>query len=135
MNHQLKLFYWQNNGNCLVIVARGLINRDSFLRLMDEVVDLTRPLNPCKILIDVQDTTCDLGLDELVDLKCALASFPWTDGSNLKLALVTPRHQEQFGLLRLLRLPNSALGVDVGVFYEEKRANDWLVEETNDRVF
>jgi len=90
MNHQLKLFYWQHNGNCLVIVARGLVDRDSFRRLMEEIADFTRPLSAGKVLIDLQDTTCDLGLDELVDLKCAIASFPWTAGSKLKLALVTP---------------------------------------------
>jgi hypothetical protein len=48
--------------------------------------------------------------------------------------MVTARIPEQYDRLSLLKTPVAQLGIDVGVFYEEKWAIDWLVEETSQRV-
>ena len=133
MNYQIDVFCLQDNGDCLEIVVRGLLDRQAFLRLMQAIGGLTKPLSDCKILLDLQDITCDLGLEDLVELKAELSSFPWTAIGKLKLAMVTTPHPEQYHGLRQLTLPVSQLGVDVAVFDEQKRALAWLAEETSSR--
>ena len=133
MNYQVNLFCRQDNGNCLDIVVSGCFDRPAFLRLMHAIVEITKSLSECKILLDFQDITCDLGLEDLVELKAELSIFPWTAVGKLKLAMVTTPHPEQYHGLRQLTLPVSQLGVDVAVFDEEKRALAWLAEETSRR--
>ncbi len=72
MNYQANVFCRQDNGNCLDIVVRGLLDRQAFLRLMQAIVEITKPLSDCKVLLDFQDITCDLGLEDLVELKAEL---------------------------------------------------------------
>lgn len=131
MNYQVDVFCRQNNGNYLDIVGRGLMDRQAFLRLMQVIGELTKPLSDCKVLLDLQEITCDLGLEDLVELKAELSSFPWTAVGKLKLAMVTTPHPEQYHGLRQLTLPVSQLGVDVAAFCESRRAIEWLAEETN----
>lgn len=131
MNNQVNLFCRQNNGNCLDIVVRGLLDRHAFLRLMQAIGELTEPLNGGKVLLDLQDTTCDFGLEDLVELKAELSIFPWTAVRKLKLAMVTTPHPEQYYGLRQLTLPVSQLGVDVAAFCESSRAIEWLADETD----
>ena len=133
MNYQVDVFCRHNNGNCLEIVVRGLLDRQAFLRLMQAIGGLAKPLSDCKVLLDLQDVTCDLGLEDLVELQSELSIFPWTTAGKLKLAMVTTAHPEQYHGLRQLTLPVSQLGVDVAVFNEEKRALAWLAEETSRR--
>ena len=94
---------------------------------------LAEPLSGCKVLLDLQDITCDLGLEDLVELKAELSNFPWTAVGKLKLAMVTTPHPEQYHGLRQLTLPVSQLGVDVEAFCESSRAIEWLADETNRR--
>jgi hypothetical protein len=131
MNYQIDVFCLQDDGNCLGIVVRGLMDRQAFLRLMQALGKLTKPLSDCKVLLDLRDVTCDLGLEDLVELQAELSIFPWTAVGKLKLAMVTTPHPEQYHGLRQLTLPVSQLGVDVAVFDEEKRALAWLAEETS----
>jgi len=131
MNYQVNVFCRQDNGNCLDIVVRGLMDRQAFLRLMQAVVEITKPLSDCKVLLDLQDIICDLGLEDLAELKTELSIFPWTAAGKLKLAMVTTPHPEQYHGLRQLTLPVSQLGVDVAAFCESSRAIEWLAEETN----
>jgi hypothetical protein len=133
MNYQIDLFCRRDNGNCLEIVVRGLMDRQAFLRLMQAIVKLTKPLSDCKVLLDLRNITCDLGLEDLVELQAELSIFAWTAVGKLKLAMVTTPHPEQYHGLRQLTLPVSQLGVDVAVFDEEKRALAWLAEETSRR--
>lgn len=134
MNYQVDLFCRQDSGNCLVFFVRGLMDRQAFLRLMQAIVELTAPLSGCKVLLDLQDITCDLGLENLVELKAELSIFPWTAVGKLKLAMVTTPHPEQYHGLRQLTLPVSQLGIDVEAFCESRRAIEWLAEETDLRI-
>jgi hypothetical protein len=130
---QYKLFCWQNNGSCLIIIARGDMDKTGFLRIFREIVEVTKPLKGCKVLLDFQDSNCDFGPDDLADIHDELTNHPSAAFSNLKLAMVTIRLPEQFDRLRLLIAPLSQLGIDVSVFYEEKSGIDWLAEETRQR--
>jgi len=134
MDYQVKLFHWPNNGTCRMICARGLMDRGAFLRLMQAIVELTKPLSDCKVLLDLQDITCDLGLEDLVELKVELSIFPWTAVGKLKLAMVTSPHLEPYYGLRQLTSPVSQLGVDVAAFCESSRAIEWLAQEANHRL-
>ena len=133
MDYQVEYFRRQNNGTCLNICARKLFDRTAFLRIFCEIIEVTKPLDECKILLDLQDTNCDLELDDLVALKVELRIYPSTALSKMKLAMVTIRHPNQYDRLRLLMLPLSQLGIDVALFYETARAIDWLAQETNHR--
>jgi hypothetical protein len=134
MDYQVKTLCRQNNEKYPTIAARGLIDRQAFLRLMRALVELAKPLNGCKVLLDLQDATCDLGLEELIELKLELGILPWTAVDKLKLAMVTSPHLEQYYGLRQVTLPVAQLGIDVAVFAEEKKAMDWLGEATGCRV-
>ena len=131
MNYQIDVFCLQDNGDCLAIVVRGLMDRQAFLRLMQAIVKLTKPLSDGKVLLDLRDITCDLGLEDLVELQAELSIFAWTAVGKLKLAMVTTPHPEQYHGLRQLTLPVSQLGVDVAAFCESSRAIEWLAEETS----
>jgi len=116
------------------MMTQGRLHRRDILRIVKEIVEATKPLEGCKILIDFQNTTCDFGRDDLARLKVELASYRQTAVGNMRLAIVTARIPEQYDRLSLLKAPVSQLGIDVGVFYEEKWAIDWLVEEASQRV-
>lgn len=94
---------------------------EAFLRVFREIVDLTKSLDGCKVLLDLQDATCDSGLDDLGETKIAREIFPQTVISQLKLAMLTTQLPEQFARLSLLKGSVSQLGIEVGVFYEEKQ--------------
>jgi hypothetical protein len=134
MNYQVKLFSWQNNGPCLIIMTQGRMDRSAILRVVNEIIEATKALEGCKILIDFQNTICDFGRDDLFKLKVELDIYRQTAMGNLRLAMVTARIPEQYDRLSLLKTPVSQLGIDVGVFYEERWAIDWLVEEPSQRV-
>lgn len=134
MSYQVDLFCRQDHGNCLDIVVRGHLDRQAFLGLMQAIGKLAEPLSGCKVLLDLQDITCDLGVEDLVELKAELSIFPWTAVGQLKLAMVTTPHPEQYHGLRQLTLPVSQLGIDVEAFCESSRAIEWLSEATGLRV-
>mgnify|MGYP001161879513 FL=1 len=133
MDDHVESFRRQYNGTCLNICARKLFDRTALLRIFCEIIEATKPLDESKILLDLQDTHCDLELDDLVALKVELRSYPSTALSKIKLAMVTIRHPNQYDRLRLLMLPLSQLGIGVALFYETARAIDWLAQETNQR--
>jgi len=133
VNHfrwRYKLFCWQNNGKCLIVVARGNMDRLAFLRVIREIVEVTRSFDTCKVLLNLQNVTCDLGLDDLVESKLDLEIDPQTVAGKLKLAMLMTPIPEHYDRLSLLKVPVSKLGIEVGVFYEEKRSIDWLAKET-----
>jgi hypothetical protein len=133
MNYQVNLLCRQDNENCLDIVVRGLLDRQAFLGLMQAIGKLAEPLSGCKVLLDLQDITCDLGFENLVELKAELRNFPATAAGKVKLAMVTTPHPEQYHGLRQLTLPVSQLGIDVEAFCESRRAIEWLAEESDQR--
>ena len=134
MNYQTKLFRWQGNGYCLIIITRGRLDRIAIVRILNEIVEITQPLDDCKILVDFQDTLCDCALADLSDLKFTPETLLQIGCGKLKLAILTSRHPEQqYHRVSLLKTPVSQLGIEVGVFYEEKWAIDWLAGETRQR--
>jgi len=114
------LFSWQNNGPCLIIMTQGRMDRRAILRIFHEIVEATRRLEGCKILIDFQNTVCDFGGDDVPRLKVDLESYGETAFGKVRLAIVTARIPEHYDRLCLLKAPVPQLGNDVGVFYEEK---------------
>ena len=96
----------------------------ALLRVFREIVEVTKSLDACKVLLDLQDVTCDLGLDDLVESKLDLEIYPQTVASELRLAMLTTPLPEHYDRLSSLKVPVSQLGIDVGVFCGGKRSID-----------
>ena len=106
------------------------------LRIIHDIFEITRPLDGCKILVDFQNTLCDFAPDALTQAKVGLETPSQNAYGKLKLAMVTTRRPEQqYHRLSSLKEPVSRLGIDVGVFYEESWAIDWLMEEARSQPF
>ena len=60
MDFQIKLFSWPDRGNHLIMITRGIIDVKGFEQIFREVVTATQPLRDCKVVVDLQDTTCNL---------------------------------------------------------------------------
>ena len=125
MSYQIKLFCQQSSRVCLIIGARGLVDKAAFLQMLHEVVELTKQFDDCKVLLDLQNSKCDFGLDD-VEWKIMLMTDLSPAVGKLKLAIVTPQTQQQSGRLPPLMLPVGQLGIQIAVFFEETRAIEWL---------
>ena len=135
MKYQVKLFYWRNHRTCLIIMTHGRMDRSAVVHILNEMVEVIKPLDGCKILIDLQNAVCDFGTEDFIDLPVELEVHRQAAVGKLKLAMVATRFPEQYDRVNSLKEPVARLGIDVGVFYEEERAIDWLVEESNQRYF
>src|SRR4029077_12670859 len=60
MDLQIKLFSGLDRGNHVIIITRGSIDIEGFREIFRNVVNTTRSLLDCKVLIDLQDATYKL---------------------------------------------------------------------------
>lgn len=124
MNFQLKLFNWQDQGNHLIVLARGCMEKTSFRKLFDEIVIATQGLTQCKVLIDLSDSTYAIDSVEIEGLVADLPLDRW--GPANRIAFVSASERADYYRLYFLRTGLVAHGVTAGVFYDSKIAIDWL---------
>jgi hypothetical protein len=60
MDLQIKLFSGFDRGNNVIIITRGTVDIEGFREIFRNVVNTTRSLLDCKVLIDLQEATCQL---------------------------------------------------------------------------
>src|SRR5262245_6496191 len=60
MDLQIKLFSGLDRGNHVIIITRGSVDIDGFREIFRNVVNTTRSLLDCKVLIDLQDASYNL---------------------------------------------------------------------------
>jgi len=108
------------------MITRGVIDIKGFEQIFREVVTATQPLRDCKIVIDLQDTTCNL---ESADIQAFVdGAQPDLWSSTNKVAIVAPREIDQYDRLFALSSDLAKRGLRIAVFYESKPAVTWLAE-------
>jgi len=124
MNFQVQLFTWQDQGNHLIILARGTMDRTACRQLLGEIEKVTQPLSECKVLVDMSDSTCAIDGAEIEAFVAGLALDRWP-GDN-KIAFISAPEISTYHRLYFLRIALVARGLKVGVFHDTKVAIDWL---------
>ena len=124
MDFQVKLFNWQDQGNHLIILARGAMDSGAFRLLFDKIEATTQHLNECKVLVDLSDSTYQIDGAEIQSLVARLPLHRWP-GEN-RIAFVSAPEISDYHRLFFIRTELEARGLAVGVFRNSKVAIDWL---------
>jgi hypothetical protein len=126
MTFQVKLFSWEDQGNHLIILVRGAMDRAAYRQLFGEIEKVTQPLSECKVLVDFSDSTCGADGAEIEALVAELPLDNWPRGN--KIALISGPNISTYHRLYFLRIALWARGLTVGVFHDTKVAIDWLAD-------
>lgn len=124
MDFQVKLFNWQDHGNHLIILTRGVLDSGAFRLLFAEIEAATQHLSECKVLVDLSDSTCQIESAEIQGLVARLPLSRWPQ--NNKVAFVSASDIADYHRLFFLRTELAAQQLAVGVFRNSKVAIDWL---------
>ena len=124
MDFQVKLFNWQDQGNHLIILARGVLHSAAFKLLFDQIEAATRHLSECKVLVDLSDSACQIESAEIQGIIARLPLDRWP--RNNKLAFVSASDIADYHRLFFLRTELAAQHLIVGVFRNSNLAIDWL---------
>jgi hypothetical protein len=126
MDFQIKLFSWPDRGNHLIMITRGVIDIKGFEQIFREVVTATQPLHDCKVVVDLQDTTCNL---ESADIQAFVhGAQPDLWPSTNRVAIVAPQEIDQYDHLFALTSGLAKRGLKIAVFYDSKPAVTWLAD-------
>lgn len=126
MNFQVKLFSWPDRGNHLIMIARGVMDIRGFEQIFEEVLTATQALHDCKVVIDLQDTACNLDSADIQAFVEGVQLDLWP--SNNKMAMVSPHESEQRDQLSMLTSGLAKRGLKIAVFDDSKRAITWLAD-------
>src|SRR4051812_20912827 len=124
MDFQVKLFNWQDQGNHLIILARGVLDGAAFKLLFDQIQAATQHLRECKVLVDLSDSSCQIESAETQGLVARLPLDCWR--RNNKLAFVSSSDIVDYHRLFFLRTELATQSLTVGLFRDSKLAIDWL---------
>ena len=124
MHLQVKSFNWQDQGNHLLIQARGDMDSAAFKLLFEEIEVATRHLSECKLLVDLSDSTCKIECAEIQGLVARLSLDHWP--SKKRIALVSSAEISDYHRLYYLRTELAAHRLPVAVFRNSELAMDWL---------
>jgi hypothetical protein len=126
MDFQIKLFSWPERGNHLIMITRGVLDIGGLDQIFREVATVTQPLPDCNVVIDLQDAVCNLEAADIEAFVNGLKPNEWPISN--KVAMVSPRDNEQYDWLFRLTSGVSKLGFKIAVFYDSKAAVSWLAE-------
>jgi hypothetical protein len=129
MDFQIKLFCWQDQGNHLIIIARGIMDISAYRSLLAEIAARTGPLDECKVLVDLSDSVSKLEASKFDALVGEFANDSWPAGN--RVAFVSGKSPEEYHQAYLIRIAMCARGIKAGVFRDAKVAIDWLAGTVN----
>jgi len=124
MNFQVKVFNWQDQGNHVVVLARGCMAEACFRELFDQIEKATQGLNRCKVLVDLSDSTYAINTLELEGLVTGLL-LDWWEPAN-RIAFVSAPDSANYHRLYFLRTGLVDRGLSDAIFHNPKIAIDWL---------
>jgi len=124
MSYQIKVLTGLDRGNFAIVITRGAVDFTGFERIFDQVIDATRTLLDCKVLIDFQDSTLQFLPSDVANFLVRFEFEKWPHSN--KIALVSSPERQQFGQLASLAEGLVRMKLDVGSFYNTRDAIDWL---------
>ena len=128
MDFHIKLLQLKSSGNHLIVIIRGLIDRDGFKQIFHKAAEASGTLPDCMVLIDLEDATLKIEPQDIHAIIDALEPSLWP--RKHKIALVSSPEPEKFDPLYVLGAYLCALGLRVAVFKETKSAVIWLADMT-----
>ena len=126
MDFQIKLFSWPDRGNHLILITRGVIDTKAFDQVFQEVHTATQALRDCKVVVDLQDTMCNLENAEIQAFVAGVQLERWP--STNRVAMVAPREIGQYDQLVTLTNGLAKRGLKIAVFDDSKLAVTWLAD-------
>ena len=124
MDFQVKLFNWQDQGNHLIVLARGTMDKRAFGELFREIEIATEHLSECKVLVDLSDSAYEISHAEIDTFVAELPLYRWPRGN--KVAFVSTPETSCYNRLEYLRIALAPRNLPVGLFRDTKIAIDWL---------
>jgi hypothetical protein len=128
MDLQIKLFSGLDRGNHVIVITRGLVDLEGLRQIFRNIVDTTRSLLDCRVLVDLQDATYCLEPGELHDFAVNLRPEFWPPTN--RVALVSVPEPQDYCRLCLLSTFLSNRRIRNAVFKDTRSALSWLVEVT-----
>jgi hypothetical protein len=128
MDLQIKLFSGLDRGNHLIVITRGLVDLEGLRQIFRNIVDTTRSLLDCRVLVDLQDATCSFAPGDIHDFAVNLRPEFWPPTN--RVALVSVPELQDYRQLCLLSTFLSNRRIRNAVFQDTKSALGWLVETT-----
>ena len=126
MDLQIKLFSGLDRGNHVIIITRGSIDIEGFKEIFRHVVNATRALLDCKILIDLQDATYELDPGDIRAFADNLRPEYWPPTN--RVALVSESDPHDYRQLCVLSTCLSNRAIRNAVFKDTRTAVSWLAE-------
>jgi hypothetical protein len=124
MDLQIKLLSSPDAGNHVIVIAGGFFDLGGLELVFARLATTTKRFNDCKVVIDFQDTTCDLSASEIN--RFANGTAPELRLSASKIALVSIAETEQYDQVFMLSAFLANQGFPVSVFDDAKTAVRWL---------
>jgi hypothetical protein len=126
MDLQIKLFSGLDRGNHIIIITRGSVDIEGFREIFRNVVNTTRSLLDCKVLIDLQDATYQLEPGDIRAFADNLRPEYWP--STNRVALVSEPDPQDYRQLCVLSTFLSNRDIKNAVFKDTIAAVSWLAD-------
>ena len=126
MDLQVKLFSGLDRGNHVIIIIRGSVDVEGFKEIFRNVVHTTRSLLDSRVLIDLQDATCQLEPGEIRAFADNLRPEYWP--STNRVALVSEPDVQDYRQLCVLSTFLSNRDIKNAVFKDTRAAVSWLAD-------
>jgi hypothetical protein len=126
MDLQIKLFSGLDRGNHVIIITRGSIDIEGFREIFRNVVNTTRSLIDCKVLIDLQDATYKLEPGDIHAFADNLRPEYWPPTN--RVALVSEPDPQDYRQLCVLSTFLSNRAIKNAVFKDTRTAVSWLAD-------
>src|SRR4030095_58356 len=126
MDLQIKLFSGLDRGNHVIIITRGAVDIEGFREIFRKVVNTTRSLLDCRVLIDLQDATYNLEPGDIRAFAENLRPEYWPNTH--RVALVSEPDPQDYSQLCVLSTFLSNRAIRNAVFKDTKTAVSWLAE-------
>ncbi len=126
MDFQIKLFSWPDRGNHLIMITRGVMDIRGFEQMFQEVLTATGSLRSCKVVIDLQDASCNIEEADIQPFVKGVRLDLWP--STNKVAIVAPPEIDQYDQLSILTSGLAKRGLKIAMFDDSKPAVTWLTD-------
>jgi hypothetical protein len=126
MDLQIKLFRGFDRGNNVIIITRGTVDIEGFREIFRNVVNTTRSLLDCKVLIDLQEATCQLEPGDICAFADNLRPEYWPPTN--RVALVSESDPQDYRQLCVLSTLLSNRAIRNAVFQDTRAAVSWLAD-------
>ena len=123
MNVQMKLLRGVD-GNHLILIVSGLVHVNGVQLVLERVINASRELLDCNVLLDFQDSTLRVLPSEFATLVKEFDFSGWPHNNTV--VLVSKTSSEQYQQIAILAEGLASNRIKVAAFPDIKEAVNWL---------